>query len=55
MNNLLSEGVDLHSLSGRALAGDAHFFEDSTGPAKIKEYLDSPKVDSKVICDWYRS
>ena len=31
-------------MSGRTIAGDAHFFEDATTPAKVRAYLDSTKV-----------
>lgn len=27
-----------------ALQGEAHFFEESMNPAKVKEYLSRPKV-----------
>lgn len=37
-------GVDLQGISGRTIAGDAHFFEDATTPAKVRAYLDSTKV-----------
>ncbi len=40
----LRDGVDLQAISGRALAGDAHLFEEATTPAKIRQYLDSTKV-----------
>jgi hypothetical protein len=43
MENFLREGVDLQGISGR-VAGDAHFFEDATSPAKVRAYLDSIKV-----------
>jgi hypothetical protein len=36
--------VDLQGMSGRTIAGDAHFFEDATTPAKVRAYLDSTKV-----------
>lgn len=45
MENFLREGVDIQGMSGRAMAGgDAHFFEDSTSPNKVRQYLDSIKV-----------
>jgi hypothetical protein len=44
MESFLRDGVDLKGMSGRAIAGDAHFFEDSTSPAKVRQYLDSKKV-----------
>ena len=37
-------GVDLQGISGRTIAGDAHFFEDATTPSKVRAYLDSTKV-----------
>lgn len=40
----LRDGVDLQAISGRALAGDAHLFEEATTPAKIRQCLDSTKV-----------
>jgi hypothetical protein len=40
----LRDGVDLQAIGGRALAGDAHLFEEATTPAKIRNYLDSTKV-----------
>ena len=42
------EGVDLQGMSGRTIAGDAHFFEDATTPAKVRAYLDSPKVNQDI-------
>jgi hypothetical protein len=39
-----SSGVDLQGMTGKTIAGDAHFFEDATTPAKVRAYLDSPKV-----------
>lgn len=44
MEAFLRDNVDLQAISGKALAGDAHFFEDVTTPAKIRSYLDSFKV-----------
>jgi hypothetical protein len=44
MDSFLREGVDLQAISNQTIAGDAHFFEDSTTPAKIRQYLDSSKV-----------
>ena len=44
MENFLREGVDLQGMSGRTIAGDAHFFDDATTPAKVRAYLDSGKV-----------
>lgn len=42
---ILREGVDLQAMSGKALTiGDAHFFDDSSNFAKIKEFLDSSNV-----------
>jgi hypothetical protein len=43
MESFLREGVDIPGMSSRA-AGDAHFFEDATSPAKVRAYLDSIKV-----------
>ena len=42
MEKFLSEGVDLKTI-GRisSAAGDAHYFDDSTTPSKVREYLDS--------------
>ena len=40
-------GVDLQGMSGRTIAGDAHFFEDATTPAKVRAYLDSAKVNHR--------
>jgi hypothetical protein len=34
----------LQGISGRTIAGDAHFFEDATTPSKVRAYLDSTKV-----------
>ena len=36
--------MDFQAIGARALAGDAHFFEDSTSPAKVRSYLESSKV-----------
>lgn len=36
-------------MSGRTIAGDAHFFEDATTPAKVRAYLDSAKVNQKIF------
>jgi hypothetical protein len=44
MESFLREGVDLQGMSGRTIAGDAHFFEDATTPTKVRAYLDSAKV-----------
>lgn len=40
--------MDFQSIGSRALAGDAHFFEDSTSPAKVRSYLESNKVRSAI-------
>jgi len=47
MESFLRDGVDLRGLPGRTIAGrygDAHFFEDSATPEKVKTYLESAKV-----------
>ena len=44
MESFLREGVDMQGITGRTIAGDAHFFEDATTPAKVRAYLDSTKV-----------
>jgi hypothetical protein len=44
MDTLLRDGVDLGALTGSSFIGDAYFFEETTSPAKIREYLDSFKV-----------
>ena len=50
MENFLRDGVDLNMISATAIStvestvGDAHFFEDSTPPIKIRQFLDSSKV-----------
>ena len=36
--------MDFQAISGRAIAGDAHFFDDATSPAKVRQFLDSSKV-----------
>ena len=42
MEKFLSEGVDLKTISRiSSAAGDAHYFDDSTTPSKVREYLDS--------------
>jgi len=42
MENLLRNGVDLQSMyNAKTINGDAHFFEDVTTPAKVRQYLDS--------------
>lgn len=46
MDGLLRDGVDLQALSGGSLIGDSYFFEETTTPGKIREYLDSFKVRS---------
>ena len=39
------EVVGTHAMSsGGVLAGDSHFFDDATTPAKVRQYLDSSKV-----------
>lgn len=43
----MSEGIDLQSMS-RINAGDAHFFDDSTTPSKVRSYLDANKESEKV-------
>lgn len=48
MENFLREGVDLQGIGGRTIAGDAHFFEDATTPAKVRAYLDSAKEAEKL-------
>lgn len=35
-------------MGNRSLAGDAHFFEDSTSPLKVRQYLDSNKEADKL-------
>jgi hypothetical protein len=50
MEAFLRDNVDLQAISGKALAGDAHFFEDVTTPAKIKQYLDSFQVLGNILC-----
>ena len=46
MENFLRDNVDLTMISQTAMStvGDAHFFEDSTPPIKIRQYLDSNQV-----------
>jgi hypothetical protein len=45
MESFLRNGVDLQNMYNiKNFAGDAHFFEDTTTPAKVKEYLDSFQV-----------
>jgi hypothetical protein len=48
MENFLREGVamDIGNAVSSKLngAGDAHYFEDSTTPAKVRQWLDSIKV-----------
>ena len=44
MENFFREGVDLHGMGARAIGGDAHFFDDSTTPSRVRQYLDSVKV-----------
>ncbi len=47
MENLLRNGVDLQGMyNAKTINGDAHFFEDVTTPAKVRQYLDSFQVDS---------
>jgi len=36
----MSSMIGIGAVSG----GDAHFFEDATTPAKVRQYLDSHKV-----------
>lgn len=47
MEKFMSEGIDLQSMS-RINAGDAHFFDDSTTPSKVRSYLDASKESEKV-------
>ena len=50
MDSFLRDSVDLAGFAGGAIAGDAHFFEDASSPAKIKAYLDSNQVEhGKII------
>jgi AP-3 complex subunit beta len=35
-------------MSSRAIGGDAHFFDDSTTPSKVRQYLDSTKEHDKL-------
>jgi hypothetical protein len=51
MENILRNGVDLQGMyqGGKSFVGDAHYFEDVTTPAKVREYLDSFKVDVNSI------
>ena len=49
MENFSREGVALDIGNGgsakiNAGAGDAHYFEDSTTPLKVRQWLDSIKV-----------
>lgn len=45
MEKILRNGVDFQGIyQGKSFNGDAHFFEDVTTPAKVREYLDSFKV-----------
>jgi hypothetical protein len=54
MDTLLRDGVDLGALTGSSFIGDAYFFEETTSPAKIREYLDSFKVSfSKSIYSYF--
>ena len=47
MENLLRNGVDLQGMyNAKTINGDAHFFEDVTTPAKVRQYLDSFQVGS---------
>ena len=46
MDNFLKEGVDI---SGRAFAGDAHYFDDIASPNVIREHLNSTKVFSVYV------
>ncbi len=47
MENFLQHGVDIQGLSGRAV-GDAHFFDDTTSPEKVRQDLDSIKEADKL-------
>jgi hypothetical protein len=43
-NSLGSSHMNSMIGMGAVSGGDAHFFEDATTPAKVKQYLDSAKV-----------
>ena len=49
MTNFLRDGVDLQALSGTTINGDAHYFDDNTSPAKVRQNLDSIKVRNMLI------
>jgi hypothetical protein len=52
MENFLRDGVDLQVMSSGTIAGDAHFFDDATTPSKVRQYLDSSKVNNRQAnCD----
>lgn len=53
MENFLREGVDLQAISVKAISaattsGDAHFFEDSTPPSQVHQFLDSSLETDKL-------
>lgn len=52
MDKILRNGVDLQGLKG--FNGDAHFFEDVTTPAKVREYLDSLQVILTVCTNYFQ-
>jgi hypothetical protein len=44
MENVTTTGIS----NVGVLAGDAHFFDDTTTPSKLKEFLDSQKEAEKL-------
>jgi hypothetical protein len=48
MDSLLRDGVQLPAFATRAFAGDSHFFDEVATPEKIREFLESNKVNSHV-------
>jgi hypothetical protein len=49
MESFLRDGVDLQSLGGKTIAGDAHFFDDNMAPPKVRQNLDSGKVKASFL------
>ena len=53
MENFLRDGVSrigsTMNISSGVIAGEAHFFEDATTPAKVRQLLDSNKVVMQCI------
>lgn len=53
MESFLRDGVNIQGISERALAGDAHFFDEVVSPSTIKQNLSSNKVSGSKLFQVY--